>query len=292
MSAVSGSPGTAGDAGAPPPTALDAARAVVDAVTTGSGALALVTVVESPEGASPAPGTRLVLHEDGAARGGWGDAALERAAVALGRKALEQRAALSETAETSGGRFLLYAEAQRPPDSLIVVGAGHIAVPLVRLGVLLGFRVTVLDDREEFATAERFPDAARVIRAEFSDPFRDVVPGPGSYVVLVTRGHRYDFDCLGQLLALERPPRYVGLIGSRRRVKAAFHALLESGVPRSRLERIRAPIGLDLGAETPEEIAVSIAAELVQVRRRGPDATAGTLTAREGVLRRLLPDAG
>jgi xanthine dehydrogenase accessory factor len=123
----------------------------------------------------------------------------------------------------------------------------------------------------------------------FADPFRGLAIGPRTYIVLVTRAHRYDFDCLKQLIELEAEPRYIGMIGSRRRVRAAFHALLEAGIPRERLARVRAPLGLDIGAETPEEIAVSIAAELIAVRRGG-SALVASLSARENVLERLLPE--
>ena len=166
-------------------------------------------------------------------------------------------------------------------------------MPLARLGAMLGFRVTVLDDREEFADEARFPEAARVIRADFADPFRDLRIGRRSYVVLVTRAHRYDFDCLSHLLqATPDPtarPRYVGMIGSRRRVRAAFEALLEAGYTRAQLETVHAPIGLDIGAETPEEIAVSIAAEIIHVRS-GHQGNTAPRSALERVAHRLIPE--
>ena len=106
-------------------------------------------------------------------------------------------------------------------------------------------------------------------RMDFADPFRDVPIGPRTHVLLVTRAHKYDFDCLEHLLTRDPLPHYIGMIGSRRRVRATFQALLEAGIPRERVARVSAPVGLDIGAETPEEIAVSIAAELVALRRAG-----------------------
>jgi xanthine dehydrogenase accessory factor len=278
------------------PTALDAARAALDAAA-GGPATAVVLAVEGP-----AVGRRVLLREDGTARGTLGDPALDAAAAELGRRVLAGGPPILEAVPGTEPPTSLYAEAFRPPDELLIVGAGHIAVPLAELGLRLGYRVTVLDDRESFATPDRFPDWASVLRVDFADPFRSVEIGPRTHVVLVTRAHRYDYDCLRRLLESDASPRYIGMIGSRRRVRATFGALLEAGVPRERLARVRAPIGLEIGAETPEEIAVSIAAELILVRRGGGTASRETPTAegggrrahplaeRERVLERLLPD--
>ena len=167
----------------------------------------------------------------------------------------------------------LYLEIRRPIRELVVVGAGHIAQPMAHLGALLGYRVTVLDDRPDFATRERFPDADRLVRADFADPFADVAIHDRSYLLLVTRGHKYDYECLVRALQADPPPAYIGMIGSRRRVRATFVQLLEEGLDRALLKRIHAPVGLDIGAETPEEIAVSVAAELVMLDRGGTGAS-------------------
>jgi xanthine dehydrogenase accessory factor len=150
-----------------------------------------------------------------------------------------------------------------------VVGAGHIAQPMAHIGALLGFRVIVLDDRPDFATRERFPDADRLIQADFSDPFADVRLHDRTHILLVTRGHKYDYDCLVRALRVDPPPAYIGMIGSRRRVRATYVQLVEEGFGRDLIDRIHAPVGLDVGAETPEEIAVAVAAELVMLRRGG-----------------------
>ena len=168
-----------------------------------------------------------------------------------------------------GAELEVYVELRRPVLELVVVGAGHIAQPLARMGASLGYRVSVVDDRPDFATRERFPEAERLVRADFDDPFRDVPMHERTHLVLVTRGHKYDYACLVRALRLDPPPAYVGMIGSRRRVRATYVQLLEDGIPRSLLGRIHAPVGLDIGAETPEEIAVAVAAELVLVRRGG-----------------------
>jgi xanthine dehydrogenase accessory factor len=262
------------------PLLLEALEAIAHAQA-GGPAVAVATVVEGgPLGA------RLLCAEDGTVRGTLGAAALDARAGELLGALLARGGTALERIESDAGPITIFLEAHRAPERLLVVGAGHIAVPLARLGVELGFAVSVLDDREEFASAERFEPDVSVRRADFAaDPFAGVTIDARTYVALVTRGHRWDFECLQRLLALPEPPRYIGMIGSRRRVRAALHALLESGMAATDLAAVRAPIGLDIGAETPAEIAVSIAAELIAVRR-GADAP--SLTAREHVLDRLL----
>jgi xanthine dehydrogenase accessory factor len=181
---------------------------------------------------------------------------------------------LRSASEESGCRAVgagveLYVEPIEPPAELVIVGAGHIAQPLTSVGKLLGFRVTVVDDRPAFARVERFPDADCVVVADFADPFAGIAIGPRTRLVLVTRGHRYDYDCLRALAAMDVEPAYVGMIGSRRRVRAAFEQLAAEGFDATWLERVHAPIGLDVEAQTPAEIAVAIAAEIVLAVRGG-----------------------
>lgn len=257
-------------------TAAEASVRIIDAEGAGSAVVEVVAVD------GPAAGRRTLVFDDGAIAGSLGDADLDRAAAGIARALLVEGTTRLETV----GASRLFATAHRPADRLVVVGAGHIAVPLARLGVRLGFEVTVIDDREKFATEERF-EGATVLRADFAtDPFAGLRIDGRTYIALVTRGHRWDFDCLKRLVADDVQPRYIGMIGSRRRVRAALHALLDAGVARGVLARIRAPIGLEIGAETPDEIAVSIAAEMIAVRR-GADIE--SMTTRERVLERLLP---
>jgi len=203
--------------------------------------------------------------------GTLGSVSLDAAATELMHDAIaDQRArdGLREI-EVEGVRVEFYLEVRRPVQELIVVGAGHVAQPMAHVGALLGFRVTVIDDRPDFATRERFPDADRLIRVDFSDPFADVPLTPRSHILLVTRGHKYDYECLLRALRTDPPPAYIGMIGSRRRVRATYVQLIEEGIDRGLIDRIHAPVGLDIGSETPEEIAVSVAAELVMLRRGG-----------------------
>lgn len=259
---------------------LDAARAAELVVTTveAGGSAASVLVVGDDSGA--ALGRRILVLRAGpdgteATHGGLGSEELDAAARALALNALSDPSMVDglQTLDVDAGPVEAYLEVRRPVRDLIIVGAGHIARPLCTIGALLGFRVVVLDDRPEFATQERFPQASRLVRADFSDPFRDVALHAGSHVLLVTRGHRYDYQCLVYILRTDPRPAYIGMIGSRRRVRATFTQLLQDGVARERLDEIYAPVGLDIGAETPEEIAVAVAAELVKAIRGGTGAS-------------------
>ncbi len=251
--------------------APDAAELLVrTAESGGTAVVALVVGAAEPE----IVGRRIALVRpaDSAetTRGSLGDQALDAAAVEImARTADDPRGADGLLAIRD---VELYVEIRRPVQELIVVGAGHIAQPLSHMGAVLGYRVLVLDDRPDFATRERFPDAQRVLQVDFDDPFADVALHERSHLVLVTRGHKYDYDCLVRALRTDPPPGYIGMIGSRRRVRATYVQLLEDGIDRTLLDRIHAPVGLDVGAETPEEIAVAVAAELVQVRRGGTGA--------------------
>jgi len=153
-----------------------------------------------------------------------------------------------------------------PPPTMVVLGGGHVAVPVVEMASKVGFLVTVIDDRPEILSRARFPSARRILRDDFDGCLDRLDPGPSAYVVIVTRGHRYDVPCLRQ--ALGRELAYVGMMASRTRVAAVKDLLLSEGVAASDLERLHAPIGLDIGALTPEEIAVSIVAEAIKVRRK------------------------
>ena len=247
----------------------------------GGEPVALLTVV-----AAPAPGSiggRIAVT----AReliGTLGSAKLDELVAELGRAALGSGERGLQRVEVGGESWELYVEPQHPRPELVIVGAGHIARPLCEITALMDFRVTVIDDRTDYADERWFPRASRVLLVDWEDPFREVDISPNSYIVLVTRGHRYDYECIQHLLTIDAHPAYVGMIGSRRRVTAAFEALIGGGVPPERLEEVHAPIGLDVGAETPEEIAVAIAAELISVRRGG---SGDRLTEREGVLKRV-----
>jgi xanthine dehydrogenase accessory factor len=252
--------------------AADAAE-LLHATSEGGGTAAAVVVVRADD--PRLLGRRLVIARDPergeSVLGGLGSAALDSAAADLMREAMGTLRARDGLRELTADDVALelYLEIRRAVQELIVVGAGHIAQPMAHIGALLGFRVIVLDDRPDFATRERFPDADRLVQADFSDPFADVRLHERTHILLVTRGHKYDYDCLVRALRTDPPPAYIGMIGSRRRVRATYVQLVEEGFGRDLIDRIHAPVGLDIGAETPEEIAVAVAAELIMLRRGG-----------------------
>jgi xanthine dehydrogenase accessory factor len=166
--------------------------------------------------------------------------------------------------QSSDGASVLI-EPYFPEPHLIVLGGGHIAKPLVEFGAKVGFLVTVVDDRPMFAYKGRFPDAEKVICDNFNHCFTGLNLNEASFVVIVTRGHRHDLVCLKQ--ALNYKTAYTGMIGSKRRVKIVKEQLLTEGYPEELINKVHAPIGLEIGAVTPEEIAISIIAQVISYKR-------------------------
>jgi xanthine dehydrogenase accessory factor len=161
-----------------------------------------------------------------------------------------------------------------PEPHVVVCGAGHVGASLARLAHLIGYRVTLIDDRADFVSRARFPGAGiELVEAEnWTDPVRRVIgTGRGVSVAVVTRGHNEDEECMRAVL--ETRPRYVGMIGSKRRTNIVLAALREGGVAEEVLREVRAPIGLDIGAVSPEEVALAILSEIVAVRRGGSGAS-------------------
>ncbi len=163
-----------------------------------------------------------------------------------------------------GGRMDVHIDPLTPSPRLFIIGAGHVGHHLARIAADVGFRIHVVDDREKFANAERFPGAEVVVQSIPEWLHRADLPA-SAYVVVVTRGHQHDLDAMRALAA--RDLKYLGLIGSRAKVARIYDALLAEGMPAECLQRVHAPIGLDIGAVTPAEIAISILAELIAVTR-------------------------
>ncbi|MDY4922492.1 XdhC/CoxI family protein [Frisingicoccus sp.] len=168
--------------------------------------------------------------------------------------------------ETASDEADICRENYLPEERLIILGGGHVSRPLALFGTESGFAVTVVDDRPAFANRQRFPEVRQVLCESFERCFEKLKITSNDYVVVVTRGHRYDMDCLRALLS-GTEPAYMGMMGSKRRVIGVKNLLIEEGYDPSAIERIHMPIGLAIGALTPAEIAVSILAELIQVKR-------------------------
>ena len=170
-----------------------------------------------------------------------------------------------DTGLVCGGTLEVFIEPVLPPALLYVFGAGHVSLSLCRTAATAGFEVIVTDDRSSYATAERFPAAHEVHALEFEEAMRKLDPNEASYIVIVTRGHRDDMRILRW--AVQTRARYIGMIGSKRKVIGIYKTLVEEGLPAHLFDRVHAPIGIDIGAVTPEEIAVAITAELIALRR-------------------------
>ena len=227
-------------------------------------------VLEAAEGRDPVAAVAVLDGESagvrflvpaGEAVGAPRDPVLATAAMELGRRALEQEAPQLSGAE--GAR--LYAEPFGPPPALVVVGAGHVGKALAGVARTLGVSVTVLDDRPEYASPERFPEADRVVAAPVGEALGWLPIGPATAVVVAMRNQDLDYEATAA--ALRTPARYVGLMGARRKAILVTERLVTDGFPIERIRALRAPIGLDIGARTPEEIAVSILAEWLMVRQ-------------------------
>lgn len=229
----------------------------------GGEPVALATVVNAPKGADNL-GAKLLLRTDGTLTGTLGDPGLDGRAVELARKVADVGAI--ESFSTDNG-VEVFIEGFTTPPTLVMVGGGHVGKAAADLGHNLGYRVVVVDDRPEFSNPERFPYADQTLVADYEGWSDQVSLNVNTFVVVATRGHRYDDMALES--ALRTRARYIGLMGSRRKTLMIYQRLLQQGVPLERLKQVRSPIGLDIGALTPEEIAVSIMAEIIMTRRGG-----------------------
>ena len=248
--------------------------AVAEALQRGEAA-ALVTIVRAHGSTPQRVGAKMLVFADGRTVGTIGGGCYENDAFWKARNAIETRKALVARYELSddfaeesglicGGQMEVYIEPIEPAPQLYLIGAGHIAYHLAGIAANAGFRIYVIDDREKFANTERFPNADEIIVDSIPDWLHRATFPTNSYAVVVTRGHRHDLDALRALAA--RDLRYLGLIGSRAKVARIYEALRTESMPSECLRRVHAPIGLDIGAVTPAEIAVSILAELIAVK--------------------------
>jgi xanthine dehydrogenase accessory factor len=253
----------------------DVLAALTEALARGEP-VALVTIVAAHGSTPQRVGARMLVHADGRTVGTIGGGCYEHDAFWKAREALVSRKARlvhyelsDDLAEESGlicgGRMDVFVEPIEPAPHLYILGAGHVGYQLGQLAPTVGFTLHVVDDRQKFANRERFPEAAEVIVDSLDTWVAGAEIPSTAYVVVLTRGHRQDFDVLRGLA--DREFRYVGLIGSRAKVARLTDALLEAGVSPEWLKRLHAPVGFDIGAVSPEEIAVSILAELIAVRR-------------------------
>ena len=246
--------------------------AAADALARGDS-VALVTVVRSQGSTPQRAGAKMLVWADGRTVGTIGGGCYEndafwkaREAIGSGKPQLVQYELNDDFAQENGlicgGRMDVHIDPLAPSPRLYIIGAGHVGFHLAKLAGDIGFRLHIVDDREKFANTERFPGSDVVVEPIPEWLHRAEIP-PSSYVVVVTRGHTHDLDAMRALAA--RDLKYLGLIGSRAKVARIYDALLEEGMPPECLKRVHAPIGLEIGAVTPAEIAVSILAELIAI---------------------------
>lgn len=208
---------------------------------------------------------RILLRNDGTVVGTLGDAALDAAAAAEGEALLRAGRSGVRTLPVAAGETRLFFQRHAPPLTLVVFGATQVAVPLVALARVLGLRTIVVDGRERFATRERFPEADELVVGMPSEIAESMSLGSTSLVVLLAHDYKYDVPVLEAVL--RTPAAYVGVLGSVRRGAALLGFLAEAGVPAEQLARVRVPVGLDIGARSAEEIALSVLAEALAVQR-------------------------
>ena len=248
--------------------------AIAEALERGETA-ALVTIVSARGSTPQRVGAKMLVFADGRTIGTIGGGCYESDAFGKARDAITARRPqlvhyelsddfAQETGLICGGQMDVYIEPIEPSPELYIIGGGHVGYHLARLAHEVGFRVHVVDDREKFANRERFPTAEEVVADDIPTWLAAATLPPHAYAVIVTRGHTNDLEALRALAPREL--RYLGLIGSRAKIARMYDALTADGVPAEQLTRIHAPIGLDIGAVTPQEIAVSILAELIAVK--------------------------
>ncbi|MGA3010746.1 MAG: XdhC/CoxI family protein [Terracidiphilus sp.] len=238
---------------------------------------ALATIVNVSGSVPPVVAAKMLVREDGSILGTVGGGRMESEVRESAMESMKDekpktltfnmdQTSDDETGLICGGSTEVFIEPLIPAPVLYIFGGGHVGLNLYKVALLAGFEVVVADDREPFANRERFPDARDIYSGDMDTTLSELVPRADSYIAIVTRGHRHDIRVLRW--ALNTPAYYIGMIGSGRKVLSLYQKLEAEGVARESLKRIFAPIGLEINAGTPEEIAISIVAELIAVRRQ------------------------
>ena len=258
--------------------AAEIARALLTAAREGP-AVASCTVMGATDGVDISLGAKMLVYADGEL-GDIGGGALEQSVIDFARGSIPKHIVQTTTFTPAGdlveGRRAIEAadaiveilvEIVEPAATLLVVGGGHVGLAVGQLGAMLGMEVAIIDDREDYANEDRFPYEANVICGDFGEELEQFPITANTFIVLVSRGHKVDELALRSVA--ERGAGYVGMIGSKRRTRTVIQHLAEAGLDPEALDKVFTPIGLDIGAETPEEIAVSVLGEIILIRRGG-----------------------
>lgn len=263
----------------------------IEDALSGGPSVAVATVIGAGDLELPV-GAKLLVRRDGSVIGGTDDPSVDETVKAAALEAYDafprinsqtlwihrDGAAVNRRSQSRAGDAQLMLELFERPTRLLIVGGGHVGLALARIGAIVGFSVAVLDDRVEFANAERFPMADEVVCGDVAESLDAMRFDETVYTVLVSRGHTV--DALALRHTVSRGGAYVGMIGSRRRTATVMQMLRDEGFAAEDLARVHTPIGLDINAETPEEIAISILAEIVLVRKGGTGRKLSTMTNR------------
>jgi xanthine dehydrogenase accessory factor len=241
-------------------------------------AIAMVAIVETKGSTPREVGAKMIVGKDGLAAGTIGGGVTEAKVIEEAKQALREgkrklltyhltnkQAALDEGA-ICGGEMKVFIDILQPKEEVLIFGAGHIASYVSKLAKTVGFKVTIIDDRKEFANQDRFPEADEIIAEEIEEALTHLNITPSAYIIVLTRGHLKDEEVLTSVI--RSGAAYIGMIGSRKKNATVFQRLTGKGISREELDKVHAPIGIDINAQTPEEIAVSIIAEIIQVRRK------------------------
>jgi xanthine dehydrogenase accessory factor len=237
---------------------------------------ALATIVQVNGSIPSHQAAKMIVREDGSIVGTIGGGCVEAEVWNAAREVMESEKprtlqfnlghdAAYDNGLICGGQLSVFVEPVIPQPRLLLFGAGHISKSICQFATQAGFAVTVVDNREIYANRERFPDAFETVAEEYEDVFPKLTVNGSTYIVIVTRGHRDDMRVLRW--AVDQPARYIAMVGSRRKVIGVTKEFEQEGVPREAFERIFAPMGFEIGAVTPEEIAISVVAEMIACRR-------------------------
>jgi len=234
-------------------------------------------VVET-DGSTPRElGAKMIVSKDGLIAGSIGGGITESKVIEEVKQALKEgkgklltyhltkeQSALDEGA-ICGGEMKVFIDILQPKEEVLIFGAGHIAVCVSKLAKMAGFKVIIVDDRKEFANQDRFPEADEVIAEEIEEALTHLNITPSTYIIILTRGHLKDEEVLTSVIG--SGAAYIGMIGSRKKNATIFQHLIKKGISQEALNQVHAPIGIDIGAQTPDEIAVSIIAQIIQYKR-------------------------
>lgn len=242
--------------------------------------LALCTVIEK-RGSGPRDlGAKMIVKEDEMTYGTIGGGVIERTLVTECMKALkegksrrvtfnmtgEKKEGMIETGLICGGELTVFVDVLEPDSRLIIIGSGHVALPLAKLAEILGFRILIVDDDSEQATKKRFPMVEKIIAGDFTKILSELDISSKDFVVIAHGEPEHDYAALEKMI--EKRPEYVGLLGSKTKIEKFLPRLRKQGISEAQLKIIHAPLGLDIGAQTPEEIGISILAEIIQCKRK------------------------